>query len=60
MKKLKLYADITHSIIEVDSEIEKIADLIKKNQLLISDKHQADRLHIGCAIVYGCDIIRVV
>ena len=33
------------------------SNLVKKNELLIADKHHNDRLHIGCAFVTGCDII---
>jgi len=49
--------EITYSTIEIDEDVLKIADLVKSNQLLISDKHENDRLHIGCAIVYGCDVL---
>jgi len=50
-------AEITYETIEIDSEVERIAALVKTNQLLISDKHQGDRLHIGCAIVSNSDIL---
>jgi len=50
-------AEIQYDIIILNEEINKIAALVKSNKLLISDKHQGDRLHIGCAIVAGCDIL---
>ena len=54
---IKYLAEITYETIQVNDEINRIADLVKSNKLLISDKHQYDRLHIGCAIVAGCDIL---
>jgi predicted nucleic acid-binding protein len=50
-------SEITFNTIEINEEIEKIAALVKSNGLLISDKHQNDRLHIGCAVVSGCDVL---
>jgi len=50
-------AEITYNTITVDEQVDMIADLVKINKLLISDKHQNDRLHIGCAIVAECDIL---
>ena len=50
-------SEISYNEILVNDEVNKIADLIKSNELLISAKHQNDRLHIGCAIVAGCDIL---
>ena len=50
-------SEILYDTIELNDEIKKVADLVKSNKLLISDKHQYDRLHIGCAIVAGCDIL---
>ena len=50
-------AEIQFDTIILNEEINKIAALVKSNELLISDKHQGDRLHIGCAIVSGCDIL---
>ena len=50
-------ADISYNIVKVDLEIERIAELVKTNGLLLSDKKRNDRLHIGCAIVSGCDIL---
>ena len=48
---------IEYETIGITEEAENIASLVKKNELLISDKHHNDRLHIGCAFVAGCDII---
>jgi predicted nucleic acid-binding protein len=50
-------SEISYETIEVNDEIDRIADLVKNNGLLVSDKHRNDRLHIGCAVVYGCDIL---
>ena len=54
---VQFLSEITFDIIEINDEVHKIAALIKSTELLISDKHQNDRLHIGCALVHGCDII---
>ena len=50
-------SEISYDTVEVNDEIERIADLVKRNDLLVSDKHRNDRLHIGCAVVGGCDIL---
>jgi len=58
LNKLEVYlSEINYTTIETDPEIERVADLVKVNKLLISDKHQNDRLHIGCAVVHGCDVL---
>jgi predicted nucleic acid-binding protein len=58
LSKLESYlTEVAYTIIEIDSEIERVADLLKTNKLLISDRHQNDRLHIGCAVVYSCDVL---
>ena len=49
--------EIQYKIIKVNDDVEKVADLVKSTGLLISDKHQNDRLHIGCAITSGCDVL---
>jgi predicted nucleic acid-binding protein len=49
--------EIQYQLITVSEDVEDIADLVKSTGLLISDKHQNDRLHIGCAIVSGCDVL---
>jgi len=49
--------EIQYKIIKVNDNVEKVADLVKSTGLLISDKHQNDRLHIGCAITSGCDVL---
>ena len=49
--------EIQYDIVKINDEVNRIAALVKSNELLISDKHQGDRLHIGCAIVAGCDIL---
>lgn len=49
--------EIRYGFVTVNDEIEQIADLVKSTGLLISDRHQNDRLHIGCAIVSGCDVL---
>jgi len=54
---VQFLAEIQYDTITLNDEINRIAELVKSNQLLISDKHQNDRLHIGCAIVNGCDIL---
>jgi len=54
---IQYLAEITYDIIQIDDEANRIAGLVKSNGLLISDKHQNDRLHIGCAIVAGCDVL---
>jgi len=54
---VQFLSEISYEFIEINEEIEKIAALVKSNELLISDKHQNDRLHIGCAVVYGCDVL---
>jgi predicted nucleic acid-binding protein len=41
----------------VNDEVRRIAELVKSNGLLVADKHHNDRLHIGCAVVYGCDLL---
>jgi predicted nucleic acid-binding protein len=46
---LSYIAQIEYETIGITAEAEYIADLVKKNELLISDKHYNDRLHIGCA-----------
>ena len=53
---LQYLAEISYETITINDEINKIAALVKSNQLL-SDKHENDRLHIGCAVVAGCDIL---
>ena len=50
-------AEIEYETIGITEEAEYIAELVRKSELLISDKHQNDRLHIGCAFVTGCDVI---
>ena len=54
---LSYISQIQYETIDITAEAEHLANLIKKGELLISDKHQNDRLHIGCAFVTGCDII---
>jgi len=49
--------EIQYTTIVISDEVEKIASLVKSTGLLISDKHQNDRLHIGCAIASGCDVL---
>ena len=50
-------SEIHYELIEVNDEVEAVATLVKSTGLLISDKHQNDRLHIGCAITSGCDVL---
>lgn len=50
-------AEISFDILSINEEILRIADLVKTTGLLVSDKHQNDRLHIGCAVVCGADIL---
>ena len=49
--------EIHYDLIKVNDEVETVANLVKSTGLLISDKHQNDRLHIGCAITSGCDVL---
>jgi len=50
-------AQIEYETIGITEEAEYIAELMRKSELLISNKHHNDRLHIGCAFVTGCDVI---
>jgi len=50
-------SDISYVTVDVDTEVEKVATLVKTNGLLVSNKCEADRLHIGCAVVHGCDVL---
>ena len=54
MKRLN---EISYDTVIVNDEIQDIAALVKSTKLLVSDRHQNDRLHIGCAIVSGCDVL---
>ena len=54
---LSYIAQIEYETVGITAEAEYIASLVKKNELLMSDKHHNDRLHIGCAFVAGCDVI---
>jgi len=56
-KLVQYLSQISFDTIEVNEEINRVAALVKSNNLLISDKHQNDRLHIGCAVVSGCDVL---
>ena len=53
----RFLSESSYDTFEVNDEVKRIADLVKNNGLLASDKHQNDRLHIGCAVVSGCDIL---
>ena len=50
-------SEILYETISVNDEVERIAELIKRNGLLAADKHQNDRLHIACSVVYACDLL---
>ena len=50
-------AQIEYETIGITEEAEYIAELMQKSELLISNKHHNDRLHIGCAFVTECDVI---
>jgi predicted nucleic acid-binding protein len=50
-------AQIDYQIVVTGSIAERIAELVKVNGILIADKHNNDRLHIGTAIENNCDII---
>ena len=50
-------SEIEYAIIEINDEIRNIADLVRKNELLIADRERNDRLHIGAAVVYGCNLL---
>jgi len=50
-------SDIAYDTVDVDTEAEKVAALVKANGLLMSNKCEADRLHIGCAVVHNCDVL---
>jgi predicted nucleic acid-binding protein len=53
----RFLAEISYETLELDDDIRRIADLVKSNGVLVSDKHQNDRLHIGCAVVCCADIL---
>ena len=50
-------SDISYDTVDVDAEVEKVAVLVKNNGLLVSNKCEADRLHIGCAVINNCDVL---
>jgi len=50
-------SEISYATVDVDVEVKKVAALVKTNGLLISDKCEADRLHIGCAVAHDCDVL---
>jgi predicted nucleic acid-binding protein len=54
---LDYLAQIEYHVAETGRIAERIADLVKVNGILVSDKHKNDRLHIGTAIESYCDII---
>jgi predicted nucleic acid-binding protein len=54
---IRFLSEIPYVTTLIDTEVERIAELVKINGLLTSDKHRNDRLHIGCAIVCGCDVL---
>ena len=49
--------EIHYERINVDDEVRRIADVLKKTGIIPSDKHQNDRLHIGCALVSGANVL---
>ena len=60
-KKLNILTDylaqIEYHVAETGKIAERIAELVKVNGMLVSEKHKNDRLHIGTAIENYCDII---
>ena len=54
---IEISTSISYEEVIVTDEVRRIAALIKSNGILISDKHENDRLHIGCAVVSGCDVL---
>ena len=50
-------SEISYTKINVNDDIRRIAASIKNNGLLMSDRHQNDRLHIACAVHSECDVI---
>jgi len=54
---LQHLSEITYETINADDEVEKIAELVKTTGLLVPEKCENDRLHIGCAVVHGYDIL---
>ena len=50
-------SEIEYTTVKVNDEVNHVANLVKSTGILISDKHQGDRLHLGCAVVYECDIL---
>ena len=54
---LNFIAEISYMRTEINDDVTRIADMVKHNGLITSDKHSNDRLHIGCAIDSECDIV---
>jgi predicted nucleic acid-binding protein len=55
--QMRFLAAIEYDIVRVSDEVLNIASLVKSTGILVSDRHQNDRLHIGCAVVSGCDVL---
>ena len=57
-KKLTNYLnEITSIELNVNDEIRRIADLIKTAGILTANEETNDRLHIGCALYAGADVL---
>ena len=54
---LNYIAEISYERVNINEEINKIAEMVKQNGLITADKHYNDRLHIGCAICSECDVM---
>jgi len=50
-------SEISFDRVVANAEAGRVADLVKINGMLTSDKHLNDRLHIGCAVVCGAEIL---
>jgi len=49
--------EIPYERINVDDEVRRIADVLRKTGIIPLDKRQNDRLHIGYALVSGANIL---
>ncbi|MCL1826867.1 MAG: PIN domain-containing protein [Candidatus Cloacimonetes bacterium] len=49
--------EIHYSEVAVNDEIKRISELIKSAGILISNNETNDRLHIGCALFTGADVL---
>jgi predicted nucleic acid-binding protein len=55
--QLALLTEIQYKKVFVNNEVRNISETLKSNGILISNKQENDRLHIGCAVYYGADYL---